>query len=82
MLVEIPPNIVISSFVGYLKGKSSLMLCELFLFLQFKYRNSEFWCRGYFVDTRGKNAAKMAPYIRNQLKESKYGDQLTMLGQF
>ena len=58
MLLEIPPKIAVSSFVGYLKGKSSLMIYEQFPNLKYKYRNREFWCRGYYVDTVGKNAKK------------------------
>ena len=56
MLLEIPPKIAVSSFVGYLKGKSSLMIYEQFSNLKYKYRNREFWCRVYYVDTVGKNA--------------------------
>ena len=56
MLIEIPPKIAVASFMGYLKGKSSLMLYEKFPELKYKYRNREFWCRGYYVDTAGKNA--------------------------
>ena len=78
MLVEIPPKIAVSSFVGYLKGKSSLMIYEQFPELKYKYRNREFWCRGYYVDTAGKNANKIAEYIRNQLVEDQAGEQLTM----
>ena len=80
MLLEIPPKVSVSGFVGYLKGKSSLMLYEKFPALQVKYKGREFWCRGYYVDTTGKNTAKIAAYIQNQLKEDKYGDQLTMFG--
>lgn len=80
MLVEIPPKIAVSSFMGYLKGKSSLMLYEKFPDLRFKYRNREFWCRGYYVDTVGKNAKKIEEYIRQQLAEDKAGEQLTMMG--
>lgn len=80
MLLEIPPKVSVSGFVGYLKGKSSLMLYEKFPSLQVKYKGREFWCRGYYVDTTGKNTAKIAAYIQNQLKEDKYGDQLTMFG--
>lgn len=80
MLVEIPPKYSVSGFVGYLKGKSSLMIYERFPNLQYKYRNREFWCRGHYVDTVGKNAAKISSYIKNQLQEDKYGEQLTMLG--
>ena len=58
MLVGIPPKISVSSFMGYLKGKSSLMIYEKFPELRYKYRNREFWCRGYYVDTAGKNAKK------------------------
>ena len=80
MLLEIPPKVSVSSFIGYLKGKSSLMLYEKFPALQVKYKGREFWCRGYYVDTTGKNTAKIVAYIQNQLKEDKYGDQLTMFG--
>ena len=78
MLLEIPPKIAVSSFVGYLKGKSSLKIYEQFPNLKYKYRNREFWCRGYYVDTVGKNAKKIEEYIRNQLEEDRMGDQLTM----
>ena len=78
MLVEIPPKYTVSSFMGYLKGKSSLMLYEKFPELKFKYRNREFWCRGYYVDTAGKNDKKIAEYIRHQLEEDQAGEQLTM----
>jgi len=80
MLLEIPPKVSVSSFVGFLKGKSSLLLYERFPELKFKYRNREFWCRGYYVDTAGKNAARITAYIRNQLVEDKAGEQLTMMG--
>ena len=78
MLVEIPPKIAVSSFMGYLKGKSSTMMYEQFGELKYKYRNREFWCKGYYVDTAGKNAGKIAEYIKNQLKEDELGEQLTM----
>ena len=80
MLLEIPPKLSVSSFMGYLKWKSSLMLYESFPELKFKYRNREFWCRGYYVDTAGKNAKKIQAYIKNQLAEDKAGEQLTMMG--
>ena len=67
MFVEIPPKYSVSSIMGYLKGKSSLMIYEKFGNLKFKYRNREFWFRGYYVDTVGKNAKKIAEYIKNQL---------------
>lgn len=75
---EIPPKVAVSSFMGYLKGKSSLMIYEKFPELRYKYRNREFWCRGYYVDTAGKNAKKIAEYIQHQLDEDKAGEQLTM----
>ena len=78
MLVEIPPKLSVSSFMGYLKGKSSTMLYEQFGELRYKYRNREFWCRGYYVDTVGKNTKRIAKYIKNQLKEDMLGEQLTI----
>ena len=78
MLVEIPPKIAVSSFMGYLKGKSSTMMYEQFGELKYKYRNREFWCKGYYVDTVGKNESRIAEYIENQLKEDEMGEQLTM----
>ena len=66
--------------MGYLKGKSSTILYEKYGELKYKYRNREFWCKGYYVDTVGKNKAKIAEYIRNQLEEDRMGDQLTMFG--
>ena len=80
MLISIPPKMSVSSFMGYLKGKSSLMIYEQFGDLKFKYRNREFWCRGYYVDTVGKDKQKIAEYIRHQLEEDRLGEQLTMLG--
>ena len=76
MLVEIPPKMSVSGFVGYLKGKSSLIIYERWGNLKFKYRNREFWCKGYYVDTVGKNTAKIKEYIANQLNEDKLGEQL------
>ena len=78
MLVEIPPKMSVSSFMGYLKGRSSTMMYEQFGELKYKYRSREFWCRGYYVDTVGKNTARIAEYIKNQLQEDKLGDQLTI----
>ena len=78
MLVEIPPKVSVSSFMGYLKGKSSLMIYEKYPELKYKYRSREFWCRGYYVDTAGKNAKKIEEYIRRQLEEDRAGEQLTM----
>lgn len=78
MLIEIPPKVAVSSFMGYLKGKSSLMIYEKYPELKYKYRNREFWCRRYYVDTAGKNAQRIAEYIKKQLEEDKAGEQLTM----
>lgn len=78
MLVEIPPKISVSSFMGFLKGKSSLMIYEKWGNLKYKYRSREFWCRGYYVDTAGKDAKKIKEYIQKQLKEDQLGQQLTM----
>lgn len=78
MLVEIPPKIAVSSFVGFLKGKSSLLIYQKWANMKFKYRNREFWCRGYYVDTVGKNTAKIKEYIANQLKEDKEMEQMTI----
>ena len=77
MLIEIPPKMSVSSFMGYLKGKSSLMIYEQCGNMKFKYRNREFWCRGYNVDTVGKNTKAIDEYISNQLKEDKMSSQLT-----
>ena len=78
MLVEIPPKVSVSGFVRYLKGKSSLMIYQKWGNLKFKYRNREFWCRGYYVDTTGKNTKRIAEYIKNQLKEDQEMVQLTI----
>ena len=67
----------VSSFMGFLKGKSSLMIYEKWGNMKFKYRNREFWCRGYYVDTAGKDAKRIQAYIQNQLKEDQLGEQLT-----
>ena len=78
MLVEIPPKMSVSSFVGFLKGKSSLLIHERHGNLKYKYENRSFWCRGYYVDTVGKNTKKIAEYIQNQLKEDQISDQMTL----
>ena len=78
LLLSIPPKYSVSSFMGYLKGKSSLLIYEKYPELKYKYRNREFWCRGYYVDTAGKNAKKIQDYIKQQLDEDKAGEQLTM----
>jgi len=76
MLVEIPPKISISSFMGYLKGKSTLMIFDEFANLKYKYGNRRFWADGYFVSTVGKNEKKIKEYIANQLKEDMASDQI------
>ena len=78
ILVEIPPSISVSSFVGYLKGKSTLMIFERHANLKYKYGNRHFWCCGYYVDTVGKNAKKIEEYIQNQLREDLEYDQMTL----
>ena len=78
MLVEIPPKISVSNFVGFLKGKSTLLIFERHANLKYKYGNRTFWCRGYYVDTVGKNKEKIAEYIRTQLQEDQVSDQITM----
>ena len=77
MLVSIPPHISVASFMGYLKGKSSLMIFDRHANLKYKYGNRHFWCRGYYVDTVGKNEKKIAEYVRNQLQEDLASDQLS-----
>jgi putative transposase len=64
MLLEIPPKMSVSSFKGFLKGKSSLMIYKKLGNMKYKYRNREFWCRGYYVDTAGKNTKKIQKYIQ------------------
>ena len=78
MLVEIPPKYSVSGFMGFLKGKSSLIIYQKWGNAKFKYRNREFWCRAYYVDTVGKNTNKIKEYIRNQLKEDEEMVQMTI----
>jgi putative transposase len=78
LLVSIPPKLSISSFVGYLKGKSSLMIFDKHANLKYKYGNRHFWCRGYYVDTVGRNKEKIAQYIREQIQEDIATEQLTL----
>lgn len=78
MFVRILPSISISSFMGYLKGKSSLMIFERHANLKYKFGNRHFWCRGYYVDSVGKNAKKIEEYIRNQLQEDILYDQMSL----
>ena len=78
MFVEIPPKLSISSFMGFLKGKSSVIIYERWGNMKFKYKNRAFWCRGYYVDTVGKNEIAIRKYIDNQLKEDHMSEQLTL----
>ncbi|RDA73663.1 IS200/IS605 family transposase [Hafnia paralvei] len=78
MLVSIPPKISVSGFIGFLKGKSSLMIFERFSNLRYKYGNRHFWCRGYYVDTVGKNKKAIEEYIKNQQKEDMIADQISI----
>ncbi|MFR2804976.1 MAG: IS200/IS605 family transposase [Faecalispora jeddahensis] len=77
ILVEIPPKMSVASLMGFLKGKSSLIIHERHANLKYKHGNRSFWCRGYYVDTVGKNAKRITEYIQNQLEEDKLEDQLT-----
>ena len=77
LFVEIPPKMSVSSFVGYLKGKSSLMIFESFSHLKYKYGNRHFWCRGFYVDTVGRNQKAIEEYIRNQEREDMIADQIS-----
>ncbi len=78
MLVSIPPKLSVSSFMGYLKGKSSLMIFDRHANLKYKYGNRHFWCRGYYVDTVGRNKKAIEQYIRKQLQEDIAEDQLSI----
>ena len=78
MLISVPPKYSISQIMGYLKGKSSLMIFEKYANLKYKYGNRHFWCRGFYVDTVGRNKKAIAEYIRNQLQEDKEAEQLSI----
>ena len=78
MLVRIPPKYSVSEIMGYLKGKSSLMIFDRHANLKYKYGSRHFWCRGYYVDTVGKNAKKIEEYIRKQLQEDIANDQISL----
>ena len=78
MLVSLPPKYSVSQFMGYLKGKSSLMIFEKYANLKYKYGNRHFWCRGYYVSTVGKNKKAIEQYIRNQLQEDYADDQMSI----
>ena len=78
MLLSIPPNISVAQFMGYLKGKSSLMIFDRHANLKYKYGSRHFWCRGYYVDTVGRNRKAIEEYIREQLTEDSMMEQLTL----
>ena len=78
MLVSIPPKLSVAEFIGYLKGKSSLMIFDRFANLKYRYGNRHFWCRGYYVDTVGRNRKVIEAYIRDQLQDDIASDQLSM----
>ncbi len=78
MLISVPPKYSISQIMGYLKGKSSLMIFDKFAQMKYKYGNRRFWCRGYYVSTVGKNEKKITEYIQNQLKEDYMSEQLVL----
>jgi len=78
MLVSIPPKISVASFMGYLKGKSSLMIFDRHANLKYKYGNRHFWCRGYYVDTVGRNKKAIEQYIRKQIQEDIASDQISL----
>ena len=78
MLVSMPPHLSVSQFMGFLKGKSTLMIFNRHANLKYKYGSRHFWCRGYYVDTVGKNKRVIEEYIRNQLIEDEMMDQITM----
>lgn len=78
MLIVIPPKYSVSQIMGYLKGKSSLMIFDKFANLKYKYGNRHFWCKGYYVSTVGRNEKKIKEYIQNQLQEDMALDQINM----
>ena len=78
ILVSIPPHLSVAQFMGYLKGKSSLMIFDRHANLKYKYGNRHFWCRGYYVDTVGRNKERISEYIRNQLQEDQLVEQISM----
>ncbi|MCX7748241.1 MAG: IS200/IS605 family transposase [Clostridia bacterium] len=78
MLVSIPPKLSVSSFMGYLKGKSSLMIFDRHANLKYKYGNRQFWCKGFYVDTVGRNRKAIEQYIKNKLQEDLVSDQISL----
>ena len=82
MLVSIPPKLSVSGFIGYLKDKSSLMIFDRHANLKYRYGNRKFWCRGYYVDTVGRNKKQIEEYIRNQIQDDYVADQLTLFEEY
>ena len=82
MLVSIPPKLSISPFMGYLRGKSTLMIFDRHANLKYKYGNRKFWCRGFYVDTVGRNQKRIEEYIRNQSQEDEIADQLSLFEEY
>lgn len=78
MLVSIPPKLSVSQFMGYLKGKSSLMIFDRHANLKYKYGNRQFWCKGYYVDTVGRNKKAIQEYIKNQIQEDIASEQISI----
>ena len=78
MLIEIPPHMSISQFMGYLKSKSSLMIFDRHANLKYKYGNRHFWCRGYYVDTVGRYEGAIKEYIKNQIEEDMMVEQISL----
>ncbi|WP_082989640.1 IS200/IS605 family transposase, partial [Christensenella intestinihominis] len=78
MLVRIPPKYSVSEIMGYLKGKSSLMIFDRHANMKYRYGSRHFWCRGYYVDMVGKNAKKIEAYIKRQLQEDATADQISL----
>ena len=78
MLISIPPKYSVSQIMGFLKGKSSLMIFDRHANLKYKYGNRHFWARGYYVDTVGRNKKQVQEYIRNQLQEDQIADQISL----
>ena len=78
MLVSIPPKMSVSSFMGYLKGKSALMIFDRHANLKYKYGNRQFWCKGYYVDTVGRNKKVIEEYIKNQIQEDLVYEQMSL----
>ena len=78
MLISIPPKYSVAQIMGYIKGKSSLMIFDRHANMKYKYGNRHFWCRGYYVDTVGRNKRAIQEYIRNQLQEDIANDQISL----